>query len=161
MELKNLTNLKRENQSELYDLTKASFQYKPEVIARNYNEYIVDSYNEMRLDNISNDIYTSVDFVDFLCDLNNIVNPLSIKSGDTIIYVPENIIPSFRPETRYENEIREKISNKRKKSKVDPDRKKYQEDKSQSLPPTVTKKDYNPIKHKDGKIRIGDGIFKV
>ena len=161
MEFKNLTNIKRENQDELYDLTRSSFSYNKDILDRNSNVYIVEKFDEMRLDNICRNIYGSTDYVDFLCDLNNITNPLLIKEGMEIIYVPENLIPAFRPERSNEEKVRNKINNKRKKTKIDPNRKKHQEEKSQSLPPTITKKDYNPIKYKDGKIRIGDGIFKI
>jgi hypothetical protein len=161
MELIDLKNIKRGNQDELYDLTTKSFEYKSDVIIQNLNIYVVDEFEDMRMDLVSQSIYGSVDYVDFLCNLNNITNPLLIKQGMEIIYVPENLIPSFRPELVDRANIRQKISNKRKKTKVDPNRKKYQEEKSQSLPPTITKKDYNPVKYKDGKIRIGDGIFKI
>ena len=161
MEFKDLENIQRESQDELYDLTSLYFQYKQDVLDQFEQVYIVESYDEMRLDIVCYNIYGSTDYVDFLCDLNNISNPLNIKGGTEIIYVPDNIIASFRPERSDTKVVRDKINNARKQTKVDPNRKKYNEEKSQSLPPTVTKKDYVPVKYRDGKIRIGENIFNT
>ena len=162
MKFKDLENIKRnkDNSDELYDLTEIHFQYEADVIDNNIQTHTVDKDTQMRLDLVSNDIYQTVDYVDFLCDINNIINPLSIKENQKIIYVSQNLIPAFRPELTTNNKIRSQISNKRKRRKIDPNRQKFLEEKSQSLPPTITKKDYNPVKYKDGKISIGDNIFK-
>ena len=162
MELIDLKNtLKRDNPNELYDISKLSFSYRRDLLSANFQIYIVSEFEEMRMDIICDSIYKKTDYVDFLCNLNNIFNPLSVKSGDEILYVDENLIPQFRPERSENDDIRKQISNKRKQSKVDPVRTKFKEDKVDSLPPTITKKDYNPVKYKDGKISIGEDIFNV
>lgn len=161
MKLLDLENIKRVDQVELYDLTQISFTYDPELILRNYSVYVVEELDQMRMDLICFNIYGNTDYVDFLCNLNNIKNPLSVHEGMFILYVDENLVPGFRPDKIKTDTIREVISNQRKQSKPDPKRKKYNDNKSQSLPPSVTKKDYVPVKYRDGKIRIGEGIFKI
>lgn len=159
MKLLNLDNLRRENQEELYDLTKKIFSFDRSSFLKNRRKYKVGREEEMRLDIISQNIYGSEDFVDFLCNLNNIKNPLSVKENMTIYFVPESIIEQFRPELKDREKVRKEISNDRKKTKIDPKREKFKQQKSQSLPPSVTKKDFNPVKFKDGKITIGNGVF--
>lgn len=161
MKLPDLENIKRVDQTELYDLTQISFTYNPELILRNYSIYVVEESDQMRMDLICFNIYGNTDNIDFLCNINNIKNPLSVKEGMYILYTDPNLISSFRPDRIKYDKIREVISNQRKKSKPDPKRKKYNDEKSQSLPPSVTKKDYIPVKYRDGKIRIGEGIFKI
>lgn len=151
----------KENSTSLYDINTISFSYKPEVLLDNYKIYYVDEFEEMRMDLVCNSIYGNVNHVDFLCNINDIFNPLSIKKDMIIIYVDENLIPAFRPDRIDKTEIRKKISNKRKQTKIDPNRVKYLSEKDDSLPPTVTRRDYNPVKYKDGKISIGDGIFGI
>lgn len=63
--------------------------------------------------------------------------------------------------TENSDKIRRVISNKRKGTVIDPNRTKFLEDKTPSLPPTVTKSDFNPVKYSDGKISIGKDIFKI
>ena len=159
MKLLNLDNLQRENQDELYDLTEKIFVFNKSSFAINRRKYKVSREEEMRLDVISENIYGTPDYVDFLCNLNNIKNPLLVREGMIIYFVPEAIIEQFRPELKDRTNVREKISNDRKKTKIDPKREKFKKQKSESLPPSVTKKDFNPVKFKDGKVIIGNGVF--
>ena len=162
-DLINVTNKPRvTNSTELYDITLLNFVYKNDILANNAIEHIVDKDEEMRMDLVCESIYGNTDHIDFLMNINNIKNPLMVYDGMEIIYVNPELIASFVPEATDNITIRSKISNKRKKTKTDPNRKTFLEEKStKSLPPTVTKRDYNPIKYRDGKIRIGEDIFKV
>lgn len=161
MKISQLDNtLKREDPSDLYDITKVSFSYP---IDRDFNIgfYVVSEYEEMRMDLVSNLIYGNTDYIDFLCSLNNIKNPLSIKRGDLIAYVDQEQVVKFKDTKMDKDDVRRVISNKRKRTKIDPNRTKFLEEKGYSLPPTVTKSDYKPIKHQDGRTHIGGGIFNV
>tara|TARA_R110000772_G_scaffold2410_1_gene8293 strand:+ start:18162 stop:18647 length:486 start_codon:yes stop_codon:yes gene_type:complete len=161
MEVVQLNNvLKREDPSDLYDITEISFSF-PYSLTNGYNIYYVTEFEEMRLDLISNLLYGDVDHVDFLCSINNIKNPLSIKRGDAIAYVSSDDVSQFKVQNADKDDVRRKISNIRKRTKVDPNRTNYLNSKSFSLPPTITKRDYRAVKHKDGKITIGDNIFNV
>lgn len=160
MELKDLTNISRENNEQLYDLTEISFRYNRPVIRQISSSYVTEEDDEMRLDTICNKVYGDVDNVDFLCNLNSIKNPLLIKRNLNIITVPIDNIASFRAErTTQNNEVRRVISNKRKSIPIDPNRQQFLDEKSQSLPPTITNRDYIGVKYKDGKISVGGNIF--
>lgn len=161
MEITQLNNvLQRENPSDLYNISEISFSY-PSVFNFNVGSYFVTEFEEMRIDIVSNIIYGDVDHVDFLCSLNNIKNPMSIKRGMEIIYVDEDQITQFKVARINKDDIRKIISNKRKRNKIDPNRTKYLEEKGYSLPPTITRSDYKPIKHQEGKIYIGANIFNI
>jgi len=159
MIITDLKNLDRKNNSELYDLREISFRFRSDVFNQNVQEYVVGEFEEMRMDLLCDNLYNDVDKVDVLCNLNDIFNPLSIKSGNIIKFVDESNIPAFRPDRENNRVMREVISNERKKGITDVNRSKYLEEQSQSLPPTMTKSDYSAVKYKDGKVSIGKGIF--
>ena len=162
MEFNSLKILRRDNNETLYDISEISFTYNKVVIDRSSINYRTTEDDEMRLDLVCDKIYNDVNQIDFFCNLNNIKNPLIIKKDLDLIYVPLDSLAAFAPE-RSENsdKVRRIISNKRKATNIDPNRSQFLEDKSQSLPPSITKKDYNPVKYRDGKISIGGGIFRV
>ena len=162
MKLNTLKTLKRENNETLYDISEITFTYNIIEINRSRINYKTVEDDEMRLDLVCNKIYGDVDQVDFFCNLNNIKNPLVIKKDLNLFYVPLNSLGGFSPErTESNDKVRRKISNKRKSKIIDPNRQKFLEEQSQTLPPTITKKDYSPVKYNDGKISIGDGIFRI
>tara|TARA_R110000772_G_scaffold12063_1_gene37205 strand:+ start:3073 stop:3558 length:486 start_codon:yes stop_codon:yes gene_type:complete len=161
MEITQLNNvLRRQDPTDLYNITEISFSY-PGSFNFNISTYFVTEFEEMRMDLISNLIYGNTEYVDFLCSLNNIKNPLSVKRGDEILYVDVNEISRFKVSKINKDDVRKIISNRRKQSKTDPNRTKYLEEKNYSLPPTITKTDYKPIKYKEGKTHIGGDIFNV
>lgn len=82
----------------LYDLTD-----------KTYTSYNTDFYThtvgideEMRIDLISFRLFGSVEYSDFLLNLNQIINPLNIRLGDVLIYPLTSQIKYFRktPETK-------------------------------------------------------------
>lgn len=163
MRLNQLQNLpRREDPSELYELTQISFRF-PDNSEINFpiGEYYVTKDTEMRMDLICYEIYGNVDNIDFLCSLNNIKNPLAIRRGMSIIYTSTDAINQFNVLDIDKNEVRRVISNKRKQFKPDPNRIKYLEESTYSLPPTITKKDYTPVKNRNGRTYIGSNIFNV
>lgn len=162
MEFKELSNLKRRNGDELYNLNIEAYNFNAEEINKSSSRYITTDSDEMRMDNISNKLYKSPNHVDFICRLNNIKNPLTIKKDLELIYVPlENISAFGGNSADRNNEIRREISNKRKETKPDPNREDYLETKRQSLPPTITKQDYSGVDLKNGKLSIGSNIFNI
>jgi hypothetical protein len=152
--------LKREDPDELYDITKITFTY-PNASNIKIGTYYVTEFEEMRMDLISNNIYGTIDYVDFLCSLNNIKNPLSVRRGMEILYVNKDEITQFKTSNASGDVARKVISNRRKRAKIDNNRTKYLEENLFSLPPTITKKDYKAVKYKNGKISIGNDIFNV
>ena len=158
MDINSLNNLIKDDDG-LYDLTGSTFYYNKDVILRNSKRYIVSEYQEMRMDIISNDIYNKTDHLDVLCDINNIINPLSVKEGDNIIYVDESVIPQLSNKKDRNDVTRREISNSRKAASIDPQRTKYINNKTESLPPTLTNKNSSTVKYKNGRISIGGDIF--
>lgn len=142
---------------EIYDLSKASFKYVNVVL----QTHVVTEEEEMRLDLVCKNIYGDTDGKDVIIFLNNIANDLHIKTGDEILYPDPKYIDSFRTKLDNGGDIRKTISENRNKKKIDSKRLLYNEKEAnkQSLPPTMTEADYNPVVLADGKITIGKGIL--
>jgi len=135
MEYKDLNTLKRDSdQGGLYDMFTTTFVNN--ILIEVYG-HVVTREEEMRPDLISKTIYKNMDHVSFLCNLNNVKNPLSVKSGDIWLYVNEDQITLFNPTQATKDNIRQELVNKNKGAKVDPKRK--DGTKKESLPPTIKK----------------------
>jgi len=151
---------------EIYDLSKVNYVYNDEVAQRYKNLFITVSPGlEMRIDLVCQEIYENNDHCDFLLLYNNIDSMLNIREGAEIKYVPINDIKSFMRNKASSNRLRETILTRRNENRVDVNRIKYLSTRGEldvnSLPPSVTERDYNPVKYKDGKIIIGENIFGV
>lgn len=151
MELYDLNILKRDKkQGDLYDLTNPTFKVNGNFTLK---QYVVEQYEEMRLDLVSVKVMGSQDYIDFLLDLNRIDNPLNIKQGDVILYVDPSVVENFRikPETE---DIKKKLFDANKISQTDKSRKEYIEN-DYSLPPTIMNSPVPSLKYSNNKITIG------
>jgi hypothetical protein len=101
--------------------------------------------HDMRLDLVCFDIYESTDFLDVLCKLNGILNPLTVQNQDIIFYTDEDTIQNMQDDTELLDGIRESISNANigKQRKMDParmnditKRRKVEQDKK-FIPPNI------------------------
>lgn len=143
-----IDNLERDrDQSGLYDLFVTTFIENKTVLVYGYK---VQRGEEMRIDKICNSIYKKTDYLSFLLSLNNIMNPLTIKAGDLIIYVKEEDIAKFTAFTGDNTKLRERVLNKvisDKKQKIDKSRKDYiQKRKSvDPLPPNIKQNSTSPM----------------
>jgi hypothetical protein len=97
----------------------------------------VTKEEEMRVDLISKFIYKKMGYESFLCNLNNVKNPLSVKAGDIWLYVNEDKIPFFNPTPEVKDNLRQELINKNKVAKKDP--KRDNTPKKDPLPPTIKK----------------------
>lgn len=160
MNYQELNSLTKSNIDDLYNLNTSTFEYLKDVIGQ-YPElkYRVTSSREMRMDLICNDIYNNTDYVDILMLINNIRNPLIISQGTFIQYVPEQIIPLFRPSISDTDTVRAEVSISNRQSRKDPNRQEFLRGEENSLPTTMTSRDYNPVKYNSGTVTIGEGIF--
>ncbi len=136
-----------------FDLSKSSFK---NVKVQLY-QYIVSSEEDMRLDIISDNLYSTSDNQDVLMFINDIKNQYKISEGTIILYPTIDYIDSFRDRVDKGDEIRSIISDNRNKKRIDTKRILFK----QNLPPTITEEDYNPISTIDGKLIIGKGILGV
>ena len=140
---------------QLFDLTTATFEMSNDVPVFGYT---VTNFEEMRIDLVCNNIYGNVNHVDFLLDVNNIINPMNILINDVIIYVDESQISRFRPSPEQVENVKAQFLNLSKKKRVDNNRTKKKEEKV-AMPPTINTTKVNPVKISGNTIIIGDGLF--
>ena len=151
MDIYDLNNLKKDvAQNNLYNLFDSTFKY----FVTTLYQYQVPKNEEMRIDLVCNSIYSSVDYCDFLLDLNNIDNPLNIMENDNILYVPSDKIKYFRIDETSAKVLRNTYLNANKISKQDPARASYIEN-NYSLPPTFLEIPTDSVKIINGKIILG------
>lgn len=137
------------DQNGLYDLTEPTFSLKD--LPR--YPFTVMKEHEMRIDLISKEIYKSIDYSDMILNLNDIDNPLNIKSGDIIYYVDLGEIEGYKLDNNASKENRKNLLSQNKSNVKDNNRQKYIEDNYQ-LPPTILSLPQSPITSNGNKITI-------
>ena len=152
MKLNDIENLSRDpNQGDLYDLFNKTYIDYPLASS---SEYVVEQDEEMRLDLISFRLYGSVNYVGFLCNINQIDNPLNVMPGDILKYVDITEVPSFNYEGVKDEEIRKGLLNANKSSRKDPNRKQFVEQ-GYSLPPNFLETPQAPVRFEGNVLVIG------
>jgi hypothetical protein len=116
----------------LYDFFQPTFQMMPN---HNIIESTVLPENEMRIDLVTNSIYNTTEYLDFLLSFNDIDNPLNIMEGDIIFHTDFQNIENFRVKTSQNTNARNTLLNANKVTKIDPSRQAFVEQ-DYSLPPT-------------------------
>ncbi len=150
MKLYDIENLSRDpNQDNFYDLFNKTYIDFP---AAQSTEYTIEDDEEMRMDLVSFRIYGSVNYVDFLCNYNQIDNPLNVKPGDVIKYVELQDIVSFNNKDVNVEEVRRGLLNANKSTRKDPNRKQFVEQ-GFSLPPNFLETPQAPVKL-DGNVLV-------
>jgi hypothetical protein len=138
-------------QDNLYNLFDPTFQGNDTITLQSH---IVSPEEEMRIDLICQNIYTSIDQVDILLDINDIDNPINIMMDDSILYPSVTAIPEYYIKIIDNNDIRARLLNSNKSSRKDINRKQYVEQ-NYSLPPTFTETPDAPVKILNNQIVIG------
>jgi len=152
MKIYDLDILEREkNQEDLYDLSQVTYR---EISGYPVYTYVVEPYEEMRIDLISQKCYSSTEYVDFLLNFNDIDNPLNIKSGDIINYVDSSFVESYRVIPDKPKALQKQLLNPNKQTRKDNSRKLYIED-NFSLPPTLLDVPVESVQVKGDTILIG------
>jgi hypothetical protein len=155
MNIYDINNIDKD-QSGNYDLTQLTFEY---LSPDNLSTYTVQRGEEMRIDLVCQNIYNNTDYIDIICNINNIDNPLNIRVGDKLFYPELDDIQQFRFSEKKSDDSLNKLSNPNKSYKKDPNRKNYI-DNNRSLPPTILKDRINPFNLDDpGKIVLGQGFI--
>lgn len=96
MKLYSLEKIERvKEQDNLYDLF---YPILKDIDIKNFilKKYIVKEERSMRIDLICLDIYNSIDYIDELMHINNIIDPYSIKKGDVIYYISIEDLKLYR-----------------------------------------------------------------
>jgi len=155
---KEIESLERDrNLSGLYDFFVTTFIDNKKVIVYGYK---VQRGEEMRMDKICQSIYKNQNHLSFLMNLNNIINPLTIKVGDLILYVNEEDIIKFKASPEESNKLRDRVLNKvisDKQQQIDKSRKEYVQKRSavDALPPNIKPSANSPMTiSSDGVIKI-------
>ena len=141
MKIYDIDQLIKDDKTGLYNLNQLTFRYTTPNIR--FYVYTVQKGEEMRLDLVCNSIYNSTEYIDILCNINNIDNPLNISEDQVIIYPDKADLYLLRYQevdiTKSLQEITNpnvntSVVNPNKNSRVDKNRQNYLE--NQSLPPT-------------------------
>lgn len=152
MQIFDLNILQRDpNQDELYDLSQVTYQ---DIVGYPVFYYLVEPADEMRIDLISQRLYESTEYIDFLLSFNSIDNPLNIKSGDLISYIDEVNIDDFRVRPEKPKVTQKALLNANKQTRKDQNRQAYVEE-GFSLPPTLLETPTESVQVTNNSILIG------
>ena len=139
------------NQNDLYDFTQITFKM---IDGLPIYTYVVEPFEEMRIDNISQKLYFSTEYVDFLLSFNDIDNPLNIKEGDIINYVDLNNVELFRVVPEKPKVLQKSLLNPNKQTRKDSNRQAYLEE-NLTLPPTLLEVPVESVQIQGNNILIG------
>jgi hypothetical protein len=157
MELYDITSLKKTTISgSNYDLFEVRYE-RPDTPDGDIGmlPYVVKRGEDMRMDLISISIYGTTEYVDFLCFINNISNPLNVKARDTIIYVIPGNIDSFKVKVKSDDVI-QAVAKSNRATKPDASREEYLSN-NLSLPPNILQKPVEQIIVAGDLIKLGNG----
>ena len=122
MKIESFQKLKRDkNQDYLYNIFQTTVVKDKNV--RLY-EYVVKREDEMRLDKISSKIYESDQYTEELMTMNNIIDPWSVKEGDTLYFCTLSDMGFlYSEDDDYYTDIEKLVDNSHgKDTKLDPSR---------------------------------------
>ena len=115
--------------------------------------YIVPREFEMRLDRISNYIFSSPDYVEELMVINDIINPYSVKEGQVLYYCTVDSVTYLYTKDELLNNNEEQRQSLINSSQ--PNRQKQKLNSNQNLPVTVKSSNLQQIKvTNDNKVQI-------
>jgi hypothetical protein len=98
-----ITSLRKTPRSaELYDLFEVRYRFPNDFFLRDLKIYKVQKGEQMRMDLVSLSIYNNPEYVDFICFINGISNPLNVKEGQLLVYLGEEQIDDFKLKSRQE-----------------------------------------------------------
>lgn len=132
--------------------------------------FICERKHEMRMDKISNEIYDTTKYVGTLCQLNNIINPFSIKQGDILLFTTKEEADGLR---KVANDIKQTdmddlfdrvkgdLINAYKKRRKDPNGRNFfnRRPNNDFLPPTVLPDNSPQIVLDNNKIKVAPNLF--
>lgn len=121
-----------------------------------YLQYVVQRGEDMRMDLVCNSIFGNTDYVDLLCSINRIENPLNIKEGVVLIY-PATQIESLRITPVNKQDLAD-FANPNKTTRKDKSRLVYNQN-EQNLPPTILPKSTKQFNTEGNQITLGANLF--
>ena len=152
MEFYDIENVRRDaNQDNLYDLFAPTFKG---TNLYELSKYVVATEQEMRADLICESIFGDINYVDLICNLNEVDNPLNFMEGDEIIFAPASQVYLYRLNAPEVTESKNQLLNVNKSTKVDQNRKQYIEQ-NYNLPPNLLDVPTDPVRIQNNQIVIG------
>jgi len=162
MDIVSINSAKFDNELDVFNLISPSLFFRTDV---RLSEFEVTIDNEMRIDLIFQSMYDLepnqvylFENIDIILFINNISNPINIKSGMSLLYPEIEDFSKFRIEpSKIEEEkssIKEKLVVPNKSTKKDKDREKFKEN-GFSLPPVVLETPRPPVRINGGRFSIG------
>jgi hypothetical protein len=154
MELRSFNDLSK-NDVNLFDITEERFKLPNRYDVKTY---IIQKYEEFRMDIISERLYNTPDQMDLLLFINNITSPYQLYEGREIQYPIDNL-SAFYITVDNNEEVQEVFLNKSKTTRKDKNRKTVLENKRVALPPTINEKKIDQVTVEGDSVIIGKGIF--
>ena len=142
--------LRDPKQDYLFDLFQKNIVFTRNIVLI---PYIVPREFEMRLDRISNYIFSSPDYVEELMVINDIINPYSVKEGQVLYYCTVDSVTYLYTKDELLNNNEEQRQSLINSSQ--PNRQKQKLNSNQNLPVTVKSSNLQQIKvTNDNKVQI-------
>lgn len=152
MNLYDIDKLKRDvKQNNLYDFFMSTYT-KPKGL--DLPTSVVRTENLMRMDLVSQDIFSSDNYLDLVCNLNEIDNPLNIMGDDIIFVTNAEASGLFRIDEIGIQDLPKNLVDNTKTTKIDPNRRNYVEQ-NYSSTPTMNPTPTDPVRSNQGVILIG------
>ncbi|MCK9475542.1 MAG: hypothetical protein M0R46_06480 [Candidatus Muirbacterium halophilum] len=156
MNIKSLETLKYDSNTDLFDM------FIPQFLntGAELNTYVVQIYEEMRIDSVMMSMYNNdvnvLSDIDVILFINGIDNPLNIQVGDILYYPPIENLSSYRNvyDSKQSTDIKKILATPNKTTKTDNNRTSYVEN-GYTLPPVVMEQPKEPVRVEDNKIVIG------
>lgn len=156
MNIKSLETLKYDSNTDLFDM------FIPQFLntGAELNTYVVQIYEEMRIDSVMMSMYNNdvnvLSDIDVILFINGIDNPLNIQVGDILYYPPIENLSSYRNvyDSKQSTDVKKILSTPNKTTKTDNNRTSYVEN-GYTLPPVVMEQPKEPIRVENDKIVIG------
>lgn len=157
-----ISELTFDTKSNLYNLNLTTFSGLVNVL--NFTPFFCERKHAMRLDLVSDDIYSTTKWTGSLCQLNDILNPFSIRDGDILFYLPEADLQALLkiPDnvTQAISTAKQDLINVLKKKQPDGLRRNYLTNRGEDkLPPTVFTDTTPQIVIDNNKIKISPNLF--
>lgn len=156
MNIKSLETLKYDSNTDLFDM------FIPQFLntGAELNTYVVQIYEEMRIDSVMMSMYNNdvnvLSDIDVILFINGIDNPLNIQVGDILYYPPIENLSSYRNvyDSKQSTDVKKILATPNKTTKTDNNRTSYVEN-GYTLPPVVMEQPKEPVRVENNKIVIG------
>jgi hypothetical protein len=149
-----ITSLRKTPRSaELYDLFEVRYRFPNDFFLRDLKIYKVQKGEQMRMDLVSLSIYNNPEYVDFICFINGISNPLNVKEGQLLVYLGEEQIDDFKLKLPSQN-VAAIVTQPNRATRPDPSRQEYL-DNNLSLPPNLLENPADQVQVRGNVIRLG------